>query len=160
MSVADPSVPVEKSRSRIDRSSRATTFGVVQGSDGSLDALRLPDFGDVRSSNSRAYAWATNVAASSGQSKKASRVEVDRGASDGAPARRFSSFVSCSEFIWSSRSSCMSQPPIDGVLPPVHTPNGYVSGSPLTSAVSSGVTAWVLSNQIYSSNCCGRLARK
>src|SRR4051794_26517881 len=41
-----------------------------------------------------------------------------------------------------------------------HTPNGYVSGSPVTSATCSGVTAWLASNQIYSSNCCGRLARK
>src|SRR5450759_3225061 len=99
MRVADPTVPVEKSRSRIDGSSRATAFGVVQGNDEPLDALRLPDFGDMRSSNSRTYACATNVAASSGQSKEASRVEVDRSASGGAPGRRFNSLVSCFEFI-------------------------------------------------------------
>jgi len=74
-------------------------FGVVQGNNEPLDALRLPDFGDMRSSNSRMYARATNVAASSGQSKKASGMEVDRSASGGAPGRHFNSFVSCFEFI-------------------------------------------------------------
>src|SRR6266851_3239805 len=99
MRVAGPSVPVEKSRSRIDGSSRATTFGVVHGNDGPLDALRLPDINDTKSSNSRAFACATNVAAASGQPKKASRAEAERGASGGAPGRRPGSFVSCFEFI-------------------------------------------------------------
>ena len=35
-----------------------------------------------------------------------------------------------------------------------YTPNGWYPARPLTSAVSNGVTAWVSSNQMYSSNCC------
>src|ERR1700736_6351988 len=47
-----------------------------------------------------------------------------------------------------------SWPRVDVLL---HTPNEYVSGRPLISAVSSGVTARVSSSQTYSSNCCGGL---
>src|SRR6267378_3756000 len=48
MSVASPPVSVEKFRNRIDASSRATVFEVVQGNDKLLDTLRLPDTDDMR----------------------------------------------------------------------------------------------------------------
>src|SRR5712692_5270320 len=56
MSVASPPVPVEKFRNRIDASSRATVFEVVQGNDKLLDTLRLPDTDDMRSSRNRTFA--------------------------------------------------------------------------------------------------------
>ena len=51
-------------------------------------------------------------------------------------------------------------PPPIVELSAVQSPNGYVSGISSVALVSNGVTALVWSNQIYSSNCCGRIAWK
>jgi hypothetical protein len=99
MSVASPPVPVEKFRNRIDASSRATVFEVVQGNDKLLDTLRLPDTDDMRSSRNRTFAFPASAAAASGQTRKDSKAESDRDipSSDlGCPP---GPLVSCLEFI-------------------------------------------------------------
>src|ERR1700716_4194877 len=78
MSVASPPVPVEKFRNRIDASSRATVFEVVQGNDKLLDTLRLTDTDDMRSSRNRTFALPASAAAASGQTRKDSKAESDR----------------------------------------------------------------------------------
>lgn len=96
MSVASPPVFVEKSRNRIDASSRATVFEVVQGNDKRLDTLRLPDTDDMRSSRNRTFAFPASAAAASGQTRKDSKAESDRdipSSALGCPP------VSCFEFI-------------------------------------------------------------
>src|ERR1700738_1783755 len=78
MSVASPPVAVEKFRNRIDASSRATVFEVVQGNDKGLDTLRLPETDDMRSSRRRAFARPASAAAASGQTRKDSKADSDR----------------------------------------------------------------------------------
>src|SRR6266516_6554245 len=77
MSVASPPVPVEKFRNRIDASSRATVFEVVQGHDKLLDTLRLPDTDEMRSSRNCTFAFPASAAAASGQTRKDSKAESD-----------------------------------------------------------------------------------
>jgi hypothetical protein len=69
---------VEKFRNRIDASSRATVFDVVHGKDKLLDAIRLPDTDDMRSSRNRTFALPASAAAASGQIRKDSQAESDR----------------------------------------------------------------------------------
>src|SRR5882757_10114540 len=95
MSVASPPVSVEKFRNRIDASSRATVFEVVQGNDKPLDTLRLPDTDDMRSSRNRTFAFPASAAAASGQTKKDSQAESDRD----IPSSPLGPLVSCFEFI-------------------------------------------------------------
>ena len=102
MRVAGPSLPVEKSRSRIDASSSATLFAVVQGNDELLDAPCRSDPDDMRSSNSRAFACPISVATANGQSRNASRTEAGCCAPDAAPGRHPDSFGSSVEFIRST----------------------------------------------------------
>src|SRR6202043_387211 len=77
MSVASPLVSVEKFRNRIDASSRATVFDVVQGNDKLLDTFRLPVTDDMRSSRNRTFAFAASAAAASGQTRKDSKSDRD-----------------------------------------------------------------------------------
>src|SRR5229473_5348455 len=103
MSVASPPVPVEKFRNRIDASSRATVFEVVQGNDKLLGALRLPDTDDMRSSRNRTFAFPTNAAAASGQTRKDSKAESDRDIPSSALGCPSGPLVSCFEFIGPAR---------------------------------------------------------
>jgi hypothetical protein len=119
MSVASPPVSVEKFRNRIDASSRATVFEVVQGNDKLPDTLRLPDTDDMRSSRNRTFAFPASAAAASGQTRKDSQAESDRDIPSfplGCPP---GPLVSCFEFIdparfygqvmASGRSSCFTR---------------------------------------------------
>src|SRR5712671_3375276 len=99
MSVASPPVPVEKFRNRIDASSRATVFEVVQGNDKLLDTLRLPDTDDMRSSRNRTFALPASAAAASGQTRKDSKAESDRDIPSSALGCPPGPLVSCLEFI-------------------------------------------------------------
>src|ERR1700720_3135325 len=99
MSVASPPVSVEKFRNRIDASSRATVFAVVQGNDKPLDALRLPDTDDMRSSRNRTFALPASAAAASGQTRKDSKAESDRDIPSSALGCPSGPLVSCFEFI-------------------------------------------------------------
>jgi hypothetical protein len=99
MSVASPAVSVEKFRNRIDASSRATVFEVVQGNDKLLDTLRLPDTDDMRSSRNRTFAFPASAAAASGQTRKDSKAESDRDIPNSALGRSPGPLVSCFEFI-------------------------------------------------------------
>src|SRR5271154_6382838 len=99
MSVASPLVPVEKFRNRIDASSRATVFEVVQGNDKLLDTLRLPDTDDMRSSRNRTFALPASAAAASGQTRKDSKAESDPDIPSSALGCPSDSLVSCLEFI-------------------------------------------------------------
>ena len=103
MSVASPPVPVEKFRNRIDASSRATVFEVVQGNDKLLDTLRLPDTDDMRSSRNRTFAFPTNAAAASGQTRKDSKAESDPDIPSSALGCPPGPLVSCFEFIGPAR---------------------------------------------------------
>src|ERR1700694_2997984 len=97
MSVASPPVSVEKFRNRIDASSRATVFEVVQGNDKLLDTLRLSDTDDMRSSRNRTFAFPASAAAASGQTRKDS--ESDRDIASSALGCPPGALVSCFEFI-------------------------------------------------------------
>ena len=119
MSVASPPVSVEKFRNRIDASSRATVFEVVQGNDTLLDTLRFPDTDDMRSSRSRAFAFAASAAAASGQTRKGSKGESDRDIPSSAPGCPSGALVSCFEFIDPARFSEQVWPRVDV---PLHTP--------------------------------------
>src|SRR6266849_7437561 len=99
MSVASPPVSVEKFRNRIDASSRATVFEVVQGNDKLLDTLRLPDTDDMRSSRNRTFAFPASAAAASGQTRKDSKAESDRDIPSSALGCPPGPLVSCFEFI-------------------------------------------------------------
>src|SRR3982074_2638784 len=99
MSVASPPVSVEKFRNRIDASSRATVFEVVQGNDKLLDTLRLPDTDEMRSSRNRTFAFPASAAAASGQTRKDSKAESDRDMSSSALRCPPGPLVSCFEFI-------------------------------------------------------------
>src|ERR1035438_3385905 len=96
MRVAGQSVPVEKFRNRIEASSRATVFAVVQGNDEPGETLCFAD--DIRLSNSCRFVCPTSVAAASGHAKKASRIEAGPGAAGAAPDFRSGSFVSSINF--------------------------------------------------------------
>src|SRR6267378_4815671 len=98
MSVASPRVSVEKFRNRIDASSRATVFEVVQGNDKLLDTIRLPD-SDMRSSRNRTFACAASAAAANGQTRKDSKAESDRDIPSSALGCPPGPLVSCFEFI-------------------------------------------------------------
>ena len=98
MSVASPPVSVEKFRNRIDASSRATVFEVVQGNDKLLDTIRLPG-SDMRSSRNRTFAFAASAAAASGQTRKDSKAESDRDIPSSALGCPPGPLVSCFEFI-------------------------------------------------------------
>src|SRR5271156_218896 len=98
MSVASPPVSVEKFRNRIDASSRATVFEVVQGTDKLLDTLRLPDTDDMRSSRNRTFAFPASAAAS-GQTRKDSKAKSDRDILSSALGCPPGPLVSCFEFI-------------------------------------------------------------
>ena len=103
MSVASPPVSVEKFRNRIDASSRATIFEVVQGNDKLLDTFRLPVTDDMRSSRNRTFSFAASVAAASGQTRNDSKTESDReipGSALGCPR---GPLVSSFEFIEPAR---------------------------------------------------------
>ena len=154
MSVASPPVSVEKFRNRIDASSRATVFEVVQGNDKLLDTLRLPDTDDMRSSRNRTFALPASAAAASGQTRKDSKAESDHDIPSSALGCPPGPLVSCFEFIGPARF--YGQVMAAGRRPASHAER-IVPGRPLISAVSSGVTARVSSNQTYSSNCRGRL---
>jgi hypothetical protein len=99
MSVASPPVSVEKFRNRIDASSRATVFEVVQGNDKLLDTFRLPVTDDMRSSRNRTFAFAASAAAASGQTRRDSKAESDRDIPSSALGCRPGPLVSCFEFI-------------------------------------------------------------
>jgi hypothetical protein len=99
MSVASPPVSVEKFRNRIDASSSATEFEVVQGNDKQPDTLRLPDTDDMRSSRNRKFAFPATTAAASGQTRKDSKAESDRDIPSSALGCPPGSLVSCFEFI-------------------------------------------------------------
>src|SRR5258708_25973036 len=99
MSVASPPVSVEKFRNRIEASSRATVFEVVQGNDTLLDTLRLPDTDDMRSSRNRTFAFAASAAAASGQTKKDSKRESDRDIPTSVLGCPPGALVSCFQFI-------------------------------------------------------------
>src|SRR3981081_1375808 len=100
MSVASPPVSVEKFRNRIDASSRATVFEVVQGNnDKLLDTLRLPDTDDMRSSRNRTFAFPASAAAASGQTRKDSKAESDRDIPSSALGCSPGPLVSWFEFI-------------------------------------------------------------
>src|SRR5882724_8298845 len=99
MSVASPLVCVEKFRNRIDASSRATVFEVVQGNDKLLDTFCLPDTDDMRSSRNRTFAFAASAAAVSGQTRKDSKAESDPDIPSSALGRPSGVLISCSEFI-------------------------------------------------------------
>jgi hypothetical protein len=99
MSVASPPVSVEKFRNRIDASSRATVFEVVQGNDKLLDTLRLPDTDDMRSSRNRTFAFPASAAAASGQTRKDSKAESDRDIPSSALGCPPGPLVSSFEFI-------------------------------------------------------------
>src|SRR6202022_855307 len=103
MSVASPPVSVEKFRNRIDASSRATVFDVVQGNDKLLDTLRLPDTDDMRSSRNRTFALPASAAAASGQTRKDSKAESDRDIPSSALGCPSGPLVSCFEFIGPAR---------------------------------------------------------
>src|SRR5712664_3161999 len=99
MSVASPPVPVEKFRNRIDASSRAIVFEVVQGNDKLLDTLRLPDTDDMRSSRNRTFAFPASAAAASGQTRMYSKAKSDRHLPSTPLGYPTSSLVSCFEII-------------------------------------------------------------
>src|SRR6266403_1073214 len=99
MSVASPPVSVEKFRNRIDASSRATVFEVVQGNDKPLDTLRLPDIDDMRSSRNRTFAFPASAAAASGQTRKDSKAESDRDIPSSPLGYPLGPLVSCFEII-------------------------------------------------------------
>jgi hypothetical protein len=90
---------VEKFRNRIDASSSATEFEVVQGNDKEPDTLRLPDTDDMRSSRNRKFAFPATTAAASGQTRKDSKAESDRDIPSSALGCPPGSLVSCFEFI-------------------------------------------------------------
>jgi len=114
MSVASPPVSVEKFRNRIDASSRATVFEVVQGNDKLLDRLRLPDTDDMRSSRNRTFAFVASAAAASGQTRKDSKGESDRDVPSSALGCPSGALVSCFEFINPARFYGQVSPSIDG----------------------------------------------
>src|SRR6266436_3385681 len=114
MSVASPPVSVEKFRNRIDASSRATVFEVVQGNDKLLDTLRLPDTDDMRSSRNRTFALPASAAAASGQTRKDSKGESDRDIPSSALGCPSGPLVSCFEFINPTRFYGQVSPSIDG----------------------------------------------
>src|SRR5260370_8539573 len=99
MSVASPPVPVEKFRNRIDASSRATVFEVVQGNDKLLDTFRLPDTDDMSCSRNRQFAFAASAAAASGQTRKDSKPESDRDILSSALGCPPGPLIPCFEFI-------------------------------------------------------------
>src|ERR1700737_245336 len=99
MSVASPRVSVEKFRNRIDASSRATVFEVVQGNDKLLDTLRLPDTDDMRSSRNRTFPFPASPAAASGQTRKDSKAESDRDIPSSPLGYPPGPLVSCFEII-------------------------------------------------------------
>jgi hypothetical protein len=117
MSVASPPVSVENFRNRIDASSRATVFEVVQGNnDKLLDTLRLPDTDDMRSSRNRTFAFAASAAAASGQIRKDSKAESDRDIPSSALGCPSGALVSCFEFIDPARFYGQVWPRVD--VPP------------------------------------------
>src|SRR3979411_789409 len=89
---------MEKFRNRIDATSRATVFEVVQGNDKLLDTIRLPD-SDMRSSRNRTFACAASAAAANGQTRKDSKAESDRDIPSSALGCPPGPLVSCFEFI-------------------------------------------------------------
>src|SRR5580692_771672 len=118
MSLASPPVSVEKFRNRIDASSRATVFEVVQGNDKLLDTTRLPD-SDMRSSRNRTFACAASAAAANGQTRKDSKAESDRDIPSSALGCPPGPLVSCFEFIDPARFYMQVWPRVDV---PLHTP--------------------------------------
>src|SRR3982074_799244 len=103
MSVASPPASVEKFRNRIDASSRATVFEVVQGNDKLLGTLRLPDTDEMRSSRNRTLAFPPSAAAASGHTRNDSKAASDRdlpGSALGCPP---GPLVSLFEFIGPTR---------------------------------------------------------
>src|SRR5258708_38567486 len=105
MRAGSPAVSVEKFGNRIDASSRATVFEVVQGNDKLLDTLRLPDIDDMRSSRNRTFALPASAAAASGQTRKDSKAESDRDIPSSALGCPSGPLVSCLEFIDPARFS-------------------------------------------------------
>src|ERR1700704_5987138 len=150
MSVASPPFSVEKFRNRSDASSRATVFEAVHGNDKLLDTLRLPDTDDMRSSRNRTFAFPASAAVASGQIRKDSQTESDRDIPSSPLGCPLGPLVSCFEFIDPARF--YGQVRDSGRRPASHTER--------IGAVSRSVTAPVLSNQTYSSNCCGGLVLK
>src|ERR1700722_16612380 len=114
MSVGSPPASVEKFRSRIDASSRATVFEVVHGNDKLLDTLRSPDTDDMRSSRSRRLAFAASAVAARGQTRKDSKSESDRDIPSSALGCPSDVLVSCFEFMDPARFYGHVSPSIDG----------------------------------------------
>jgi hypothetical protein len=92
-------VSVEKFRNRIDASSRATVFEVVQGNYKLLDTIRLPNTDDMRSSRNRTFAFPASAATASGQTRKDTQAESDRDIPSSALGCSPGPLVSWFEFI-------------------------------------------------------------
>ena len=121
MSVARPPVAMEKFRSRIYASSRATVFEVVQGNDKLVDTPRLSDTDDMRSSRNRRFAFATSAAAANGQTRRDSKGGSDRDIPSSALGCLPGALVSCFEFIDSAQFHGQVRPRADVPLHALRT---------------------------------------